>query len=389
MRTRTAWLVLVVVLLFSIAAPLNQFKVPPILPVLMDALNLSVSGGGLLMSVFAITGLVLALPSGLIYQKAGVRVTGLLAGGSIVLGALLGALSPGSGALLASRVVEGIGTTFAAVLAPAIIAHWFAGRQRGTAMGIWSAWVPIGTTTMSVLAPALAVRWSWQAVWWMGAAYALLATALYVALVKPIPAEAAGQEIESAGARVPSGQVLRNRSLWLLGAAFAAFSAGFVGLSTYLPTYLAERRGLPLAQAALLSSIPTLITIFSAPAGGVISDRIGSRKGPYLWGFALLAVLLPLAGAAGGPWLVALLVAQGLVIGLIPTNVFAAAVSLGDPRQAGLAMAVIMVGRSLGTLLGPIVIGSLIEASGWPAAFGSLAVTAGLGLLCGWLAKVR
>ena len=70
------------------------------------------------MSVYAITGVLLALPSGLIFQKSGYRVTGLLAGGSIVLGSGLGALSHGVGMLLASRVIEGAGTSFMAVLAP-------------------------------------------------------------------------------------------------------------------------------------------------------------------------------------------------------------------------------------------------------------------------------
>ena len=38
------------------------------------------SSAGLLMSVYAVTGMILALLSALIYQKAGYRVTGLLAG---------------------------------------------------------------------------------------------------------------------------------------------------------------------------------------------------------------------------------------------------------------------------------------------------------------------
>jgi MFS family permease len=153
-----AWLVLAVLLLFSVAAPLNQNKVPPIMPILIKELGLSVSSAGLLMSVFAVTGLILALPAGLIYQKAGARVTGLLAGGSILLGAALGALSHSFGALLASRAIEGIGTSFMAVLAPAIIAQWFTARQRGTAMGIWATWVPVGTTTMLLLPRALPRR---------------------------------------------------------------------------------------------------------------------------------------------------------------------------------------------------------------------------------------
>jgi len=180
-----AWLVLAVLLLFSIAAPLNQFKVPPIMPILIHELGLSVSGAGLLMSVYAVTGLIMALPAGLIYQKAGPRATGILAGGSVLLGAALGALSHSMGGLLVGRAVEGIGTSFMAVLAPAVIAQWFTARQRGTAMGIWAAWVPMGSTAMLLLAPRLAQASSWHAVWWFGAVYALAATLLYLAVVRP------------------------------------------------------------------------------------------------------------------------------------------------------------------------------------------------------------
>ena len=387
----TAWLILAVLLLFSLAAPLNQFKVPPIIPILMDALGLSVSGAGLLMSVYAVTGLILALPSGLIYQKAGYRVTGLLAGGSMVLGATLGALSWGMGSLLTSRVIEGIGISFMAVLAPAIIAQWFAARQRGTAMGIWATWVPIGTAAMLILAPAIAESFGWRAVWWFGAAYALAVTVLYLAVVRPAPT---GRLIESGAApsspTVTSGQVMRDRNLWLLSAALGAFIAAAIGLGTYMPTFLTTQHGLTLAQAALVSSIPTLIAIFSAPAGGLLSDRLGSRKKPILAGLALAVILLPVVGAVSLAGLIVVLILQGLVFGVIPTNIMAAAVeAAGDERQGGAAMAVIMVGQNAGMLLGPIVFGALAEGAGWPAAFASLAAMSALGLLAGWLVRVR
>ena len=152
---RRAWLILAVLLLFSIAAPLNQSKVPPILPVLMESWGLPVGRAGLLMSLYAITGLLLGLPAGFIFQRAGYRWTGVLAGGSIALGAALGALSPNINVLLFSRAIEGIGTGFVAVMAPAVIAPWFP-RHRGIALGIWATWVPVGLLTMLLLAPALA-----------------------------------------------------------------------------------------------------------------------------------------------------------------------------------------------------------------------------------------
>ena len=92
--SRRAWLILAVLLLFSIAAPLNQSKVPPILPILMEAWGLPVGRAGLLMSLYAITGLLLALPAGFIFHRVGYRWAGVVAGGSIAVGVALGALRP-------------------------------------------------------------------------------------------------------------------------------------------------------------------------------------------------------------------------------------------------------------------------------------------------------
>src|SRR4030042_4581494 len=90
---RSPWLMLGVILLTTVAASLNQFKVPPILPLLMDAFHMPAGQAGLLMSVFAVTGLVLALPVGFLSQKLGYRSTGVIAVSFIVFGAAAGAVS--------------------------------------------------------------------------------------------------------------------------------------------------------------------------------------------------------------------------------------------------------------------------------------------------------
>ena len=391
-RERVAWFVLAILLLFSIAAPLNQAKVPPIMPILMEAFHLSVGRAGLLMSVYAVTGLVLALPAGLILQKLGYRITSLIAGGSIALGATLGALSSDMSSMLVSRVIEGIGTSFMAVLAPAIIAVWFPVHKRGVAMGIWAAWFPIGTTLMLIIAPRLSQSVSWQAVWWFGCVYALVVMALFLVFIKPAPSGSAANGLSSGQPPVASAaQVLRNRDVWLISLAFACLVMATMSSGAFLPTYLNVVRGMPLAQAALLSSVASMITIFSCPAGGILSDRIGSRKRPYLLGLILMAFTMPPMAFIGSGALIVLVIAQGLIGGLIPTNIFSAAVEVvGDERLGGLAMGVIMVGQNAGMLVGPVIFGALAEsAGGWPLAFGSLAVMCLLGAVAGWLAKAR
>jgi nitrate/nitrite transporter NarK len=286
-----------------------------------------------------------------------------------------------------------------AVLAPAIIARSFAAEKHGTAMGIWSTWVPVGQVAMLLVAPALAQAAGWRAVWWFGAAYAALATLAYLVFVTPARRAASssrpdGQpDLGARPAAEPAGSfsaVLRNRNIWLLAVAFGAFNLGVGAFATFLPTFLSTVRGLPLAQAAVVAGISTFITIFSCPAGGLLSDRIGSRRGPFVTGLVLTAVLMPLAGSlALGP-LIILVVLLGLVTGLVPTNIFSAAVeATGDARLGGLAMAVIMLGQNAGMLLGPVIFGGLVETAGWSLAFSSLAVISLLGALAGWLARVR
>jgi MFS family permease len=389
---RMAWVVLAVLLLFSIAAPINQFKVPPIMPVLMQALNLSVGRAGLLMSVYAITGLLLAIPAGFIVQKAGFRVTTLLAGGIIILGTVWGALSPDVGSLLASRVVEGMGTSFMAVLAPAVVAVWFTANKRGVAMGIWANWVPIGSTAMALIAPLLSQSGTWRAVWWFGALYALVVTGLALFVIRPAPAPASdAQTATPPSAPPPMGRALRNRDLWLVGLTFAFFVMAFMSFTTFLPTYLSVVGGMPLSQAAQVASLGTIVAIFAQPFAGILSDRIGSRKGPYLIGMGLTALSFPLVSLFHGNALIALIILQGLVSGIVPPNIFSAAVEVvGDERLGGLAMGVVMVGQNVGMLVGPLIFGMLVESSaGWPLAFGSLSVLCLLGAIAGALAKVN
>ena len=70
----------------------------------------------------------------------------------------------------------------------------------------------------------------------------------------------------------------------------------------------------------------------------------------------------------------------GFLGGFIPTTVFSSAADIvGDERLAGMAMAVIQIGQNTGVLLGPLVVGLLIESWGWQVAFTDLAPVLSLG----------
>ena len=85
-----AWIILPVTLLLGISAPFNQFKIPPVMPVMMERFSIDLTSAGLLMSIFAITGLIFAVPAGLLVQRWGLKTSGVAAGLSLLAGSILG-----------------------------------------------------------------------------------------------------------------------------------------------------------------------------------------------------------------------------------------------------------------------------------------------------------
>lgn len=385
------WLILTIALMASVAASLNLFKVPPIMPLLMTAFQLSESRAGLLMSLFAINGLLLAIPAGFVLQKLGARTTGLVALGFVIAGAAAGALTTSTGIMYFSRFLEGAGMSFIAVVSPALVATWFTGDQRGKAMGILAAWVPLGSTLMFLLAPVIAGRWQWQGVWWFGCLFAVIAAILYLLFVQSSPQGSQDAIPEERLKPEDIGRALRNRDLWYISILFFAFNYVFNAFVTWAPTFLNQVRGSSLASASLIISLMTIFAIISSPVAGWVSDRIGSRKLICVVPMLLMMLLLPVAFSLGASAFRPYGILLGLVAGFVPTGVFSAGVEvLGDRRLNGMAIAVIMIGQNTGMLLGPFLFGAVVGSmGGWQTAFWMLAPVAALGAVAGWIARIK
>jgi predicted MFS family arabinose efflux permease len=388
-----AWVILTVVWLASVAASLNQFKVPPLIPVLMASLQLDLSRAGMLMSVFALAGLVLALPAGIIVQKLGPRFAGGIAVGCLVIGSAWGALAASAGALLTSRVLEGVGFGLIGVVGPAAITLWFPSEKRGIPMGIWATWVPVGSVVMLNLAPALATAAGWRAVWWAGSGIALIALLLYGLFMRaPAPSDdRRDEQLHRAGGTSSTfGAALGNRSIWLLGLEFACFNIVLIGLMTFFPTFLIEVRGYTLAAAAFITSLATLITLASAPLSGWLSDRIGSRRLLLAVPFFIFAAMMVFPFQATGWTLYAFVVLLGIFAGATPTATFAAAPEvMASPHLAGIGLGVVSLGMNLGIGLGPLLFGTLVERMGWVSAGYWLIPVSLIGFAASWLVRVR
>ena len=391
-----AWVILAIVYLASVASALNQFKVPPVLPLLIRAFDLSLSDAGMLMSIFSITGCILALPAGFILQRLGFKITGLIAVGTVVIGSGLGAFCGTAGWMLFSRFIEGAGIGLITIVAPAAIAVWFPAEQRGTPLGLWTTCMPAGNIIVLNLAPRLAELSGWNLVWKAGAVFALATFILFWIFFRmPRPEEMEGRPLSDkagmeSGKRPNYWKAMANTSLWLITLQFLSYNVICLALGTYYPTFLNTVRGYTLASASFIASLSTVAAVFSQPVGGYFSDRLGMRKLLIVISSVFTALICLFPFVVTGWMIPALIVALGLVSGTIVPATFAAVPEVMVSRQmAGLGMAVLALGQNVGMLIGPIMFGKIAETAGWAVAGYSLVPVCVIGAIAVCLAKFR
>ena len=395
MSKRYAWIVMAALFVAAIAVAINQYKVPPVMPVLMQVFGLDLTMANLLMSIFNLSGILLAIPAGIIVHRIGPKRSGLVALGAVVVGAGLGALSGGAVALLASRMVEGLSFVFMMVVGPALVSLWFSARERGAPMGIFATWVPVGSLIILNAAPALESAFGWQAVWWFGCVYGVFGFLVFSMLVKVPrtvawgPANPTPAHHENLRSNVRSA--LANRNVWLLGLLFFCFTMVFPGFTNNMPTYLHTVRGYSLAQAALIVSLSSLATIVGCPLMGLLSDRIGSRKKVYTAVLLIVSVLWLFPYHLTGAAIPLFLMFLGLIGGALPTMIFASLPEVVErPELAGIGMGGVVTLQNLGLLVGPVMFGRIVQVSGnWALAGYALIPITLLAVVVGWLVDVR
>jgi len=240
-------------------------------------------------------------------------------------------------------------------------------RQLPIVIGLTAAWIPIGQLSAVALAPlALAVA-DWQLLWWTGIAGALLIAAFTVSLrhdtkvlLAPFP-QRARQAVKPGAnpARHRATMSARERgTLLIVAAIFGLWSGQYFAYMTWLPQYLVEVHGLAMRGALLGYVVPvTAMIAFNIIAGVML--RAGVRLG-LLMCVALVTQagvwwLLPVTG---GGWSGALSLAiYGIGGGIVPTCLFASpGAVMGPGRNTAAAFGVIMTGRNLGVLIGPVLL---------------------------------
>jgi len=355
------YLILFIVFSAGVAAPLNQFKVPPMMNQLMSALGVNLAVSGWFMSVFALVGVLFALPSGYLIRKIGMKFSGIIALSALLAGSVTGGLSHSAGILIFSRVIEGVGLCLISVTGPASISAWFPDDKRGMAMGIWATWVPTGTIIMYLLAPLLG---EWRSAWFFTSVYTAAVLVLF-ALFFHMPAEYTQTRAQDEERRCP----YKEKNIWFLAAVFMTSTIVIVAVKTYAPVFLEQKHGLSTAKASGLTVLIMLFSLITAPLSGWLSDVFKSRKVLLISGILLACFSMTFLFSSSTAYFAVLLILLGITGGIVPTATFSSVPEIMKlPRLTGQGMSVIALGQNVGMFAGPVMFSFLADYYSWQTA---------------------
>ena len=345
---------------------------PPLLSALGKEFHVNHGAASLVMTLFLLPILVVAFPAGALVARYGVRRIGVWAFALLMAGALVSLAAPAFAVLLPGRAVSGLGGGLLVIALLRLLIEHIPQAQRGLALGIFVAGLPAGTgIAFDVLAP-LGAKLGWRAE--MGVAFLLLLGVLLVFL-RAVP------RTPHQRAHTPRLlPVLRNGQLWRLSLVTLLGYTAIIGFTTWTPTTLVSFARVPLWLGAVIASVLLVIDIPFAPLWGTVSDRLGRRKPFIVGGFTIYllgSLVVPVVASASGWGIAGLLITiTGMGVGC--AMFFPAALAIPtetvEPEQVGLTCALFFMAQVGGMLLGPVLIGEVLDLGSATGAF--LAVSA-------------
>lgn len=375
-----------IVFAVGVTCALHVGKLPVAIPVLREALGLSLVQAGFLLSLVQLAGMTLGLVVGLTADRLGPRRVMLAGLVLLALGSALGAVAPGTGVLLLSRVVEGMGFLLAVLPAPGLL------RQRvhhaptlSRALGWWGAYMPLGTALALFFGAALMGAVGWR---WAWALLALLSLGAAVVLARGVSADARsggpGQVLRHAAWGPRLRRTLTAPGPWWVALAFFLYSGQWLAVVGFLPTIYAQA-GYGAVAVGALSALAAGINMAGNIGAGRLLAR-GVRPGVLLAaGFCAMGLGSVITfTAVGHPvWQYLAVLAFSGVGGLIPGTLFGLAVVLA-PGEDTVSTTVGWMQQfsALGQFIGPpLVAWVATQAGGWQSTWWVTGASSVLGLL--------
>jgi MFS transporter, NNP family, nitrate/nitrite transporter len=255
-----------------------------------EALHLSPEQKGLMVAMPILSGALLRILLGLLVDRIGAKMTGILAQ-IVVMAGLLGAWTLGlphfAGTLILGLVLGFAGASFAVALPQA--GRWYPPNMQGVVMGLAGAG-NVGVVLDSLIAPRIAQAYGWQAVFGLALIPAALVFLVYLIWSKEPQVEVKQKKLSD------YWTLLKDKDAHWFCFYYTISFGGFVGLASSYVIYFVGEFGLTKVQAGDFAALCTFLGAVARPIGGAVADRIGGIRSLYV--FYALAGLCIIAAAS-------------------------------------------------------------------------------------------
>ena len=355
--------------------------IAPVLPQFAQSFNVGVAAAGAVISIFAFSRLAFAPVSGRLVDRLGSRriyLSGLLiVAGTTGLVAFVGEYWH----ILLLRLIAGIGSTMFTVSAMGLIVRLSPPEIRGRCSSLYATAFLLGNVLGPVLGAMLTVLG-------MRAPFAIYGAAVFLAALVVwwrMPASVGVRPTEGGRATTP----MRFREAFADSAYRSALVGGFANGWLNFGVRVAT---LPLLAAAIFESGAAYAGLAMATfaAGNAVvqqfsgraADQVG-RKPLILVGLLANGTFTAALGFSDRVWSLLLLsVLAGAGAGLFnPAQQAVLADVIGAERSGGRVLANFQMAQDTGAILGPIIVGLLIQQAGFRAGFLACGVVAGLAVV--------
>lgn len=352
----------------------------PLFPLYTTSLGASLQMLGLITAVLGLTRLVSALPVGMLSDRLDRKT--VLVGGMVTFAVsfVLYALAPNAGWLVVPRALMALAMVATFPLGIAYIGDVVEVRDRGAAIGVYTAAMGSGFAVGPLLGSWVGSVAGYPSAYVCGAVIAVAGAAF--GAVRLIRKEVKVGEASLAPRLVdlPAFKALvRQPVMVMAGVANIAMTLSMTGaIFTYFPVYA---RGVGISTVTI-GALFAWRSIASA-AGRLPMGPLSSRL-PAHWTLAAVLVVeatinLMISRTTSPLVLTALLILEGIGFGIFLVSSQTAVASAAAHTNRGAAVGLFWMAGSLGDLFGPIGLGVIAQAMGLIAVFQTVAVAVVVG----------
>jgi MFS family permease len=356
--------------------------VAPVIPAFACHFGVSTAAAASVISVFALMRVAGALPVGRLVDRFG--EPGVMAAGIAVVAvsSVLAGFSQSFTELLVLRGSGGVGSAMFSISAQALLLGTVPGEQRGRASGLFSGGFLLGGISGPALG-GLVATWSLRAPFFIYGGLLVVPAILAAVVLRRAPSRRQAEGVRPpVSSAATLGRALRSRT-WR-AAASANLADGFALLGVrgaLVPLFVRD----VLHRSAVWTGIGFLLfAVLNGAAllpGSRVADSLG-RRPVLIAGCAISAVGMVVLALLPGPWAyLAALAVAGFGSGLLDV---APASMIGDilDRDGGTMVASYQMAGDVGSVVGPVVGGFLVDSASYGAAFGlAAAVLVGAAVL--------